>query len=46
VAVFCLILLSATTAFAQLNALYVTGNQIATAASGGCTLHLKGVDIY
>ncbi|HXL72605.1 MAG TPA: cellulase family glycosylhydrolase, partial [bacterium] len=42
---FILIFLSGTTAFAQLSTLYVTGNQIATAASGGCTLRLKGVDI-
>lgn len=42
---FLLIFLCEKTAFAQLNTLYVTGNQLATATSSGCTLRLKGVDI-
>jgi hypothetical protein len=42
---FILVFLFGNAAFAQLNTLYATGNQLATAISGGCTLHLKGVDI-
>jgi len=45
VLLFTLVFLFGNTAFAQLNTLYATGNQLATAISGGCTLHLKGVDI-
>jgi len=42
---FVLICLLEKPAYAQLNTLYVTGNQLATATSSGCTLRLKGVDI-
>jgi hypothetical protein len=39
------IFLAGQSAFAQIDYLYVKGNQITTSPTGGCTLHLKGVDI-
>jgi len=32
-------------AWAQLAMPYVSGNQLSTAVSGGCTIHLRGVDV-